>query len=129
VKPWTAVINHSRASGKPPQTTEFDWYEALRTYLSPDSEVVAIAIYRASATTETLCPRSAPSCRCALASGANLTFGTGTPSPSSLRSAPSPAMRARGCKMRNQSPSPVQWERGASPQGWVGEGLWWQSSV
>jgi hypothetical protein len=47
VKRWTAVINHSRASGKPPQTAEFDWYEALQTYLSPDSEVVSIAIYGA----------------------------------------------------------------------------------
>jgi hypothetical protein len=47
VKRWTAVINHSRASGKPPKTAEFDDDDALRAYLAADSEVVAIAIYRA----------------------------------------------------------------------------------
>ena len=46
MKRWTAVINHSRASGKPPKTAEFDLYDALQAYLAPDSEVVAIAIYR-----------------------------------------------------------------------------------
>jgi hypothetical protein len=46
MKRWSAVINHSRASGKPPRTAEFNWYGALRGYLALDSEVVAIAIYR-----------------------------------------------------------------------------------
>lgn len=46
VKRWSAVINHSRASGKPPQTAEFDGYDGLKNYLESGSEVVTIAIYR-----------------------------------------------------------------------------------
>jgi hypothetical protein len=46
VKPWSAVINHSRASGKPPQTAEFNAPDALRTYLEPGNDVVSITIYR-----------------------------------------------------------------------------------
>jgi hypothetical protein len=60
VKRWTAVINHSRASGKPPQTAEFDWYGDLRPYVKPDSEVVAIAIYRNAACRREPPQRSAP---------------------------------------------------------------------
>jgi len=61
-------------------------------------------------------------------SGANLTLGSGMPSPASPRtgirgSAPPPAMRARRCKMSEIEPlSRITGEGGASPQGWVGEG-------
>src|SRR6516165_12553725 len=56
----------------------------------------------------------------------NLTLLTAaTPSPASLREAPSPAMRERGCQGEAlESPSPASREReGPSPQGWEGEGL------
>jgi len=46
VKRWSAVINHSRTSGKPPHTAEFDWHGDLQRYLAADSEVVQITIYR-----------------------------------------------------------------------------------
>ena len=46
MKRWSAVINHSRTSGRPPQTAEFDWYGDLQRYLAPESEVVQITIYR-----------------------------------------------------------------------------------
>jgi hypothetical protein len=39
---WSAVINHSRTSGRPPQTAEFDWCGDLQRYLAPESEVVQI---------------------------------------------------------------------------------------
>src|SRR5262245_23972783 len=66
----------------------------------------------------------------AAASGVNLNLGTGKPSPASLRSAPSPAMRARGWKMSELKPlSRTTGEGGHGPQGWVGEGSCWESSV
>ena len=46
VKRWSAVINHSRASGKPPLTAEFNAPDALQTYLEPGNDVVSITIYR-----------------------------------------------------------------------------------
>jgi hypothetical protein len=46
MKRWSAVISHSRASGKPPQTAQFDSHDALRTYLESASEVVLITIFR-----------------------------------------------------------------------------------
>jgi hypothetical protein len=61
VKRWSAVINYSRASGKPPQTADFDGYDALRAYLAPDSEVVAIAVYRAASDPAKAAPPATPS--------------------------------------------------------------------
>jgi hypothetical protein len=46
VKRWSAIINHSRMSGRPPQTAEFDYYGDLQRYLAPESEVVQITIYK-----------------------------------------------------------------------------------
>jgi len=46
VKRWSAIINHSRTSGKPPQTAEFDWHGDLQRYLAPESEAVQITIYK-----------------------------------------------------------------------------------
>jgi hypothetical protein len=43
---WSAVINHSRASGKPPQTAEFNAPDVLQTYLKPGNDVVSITIFR-----------------------------------------------------------------------------------
>ena len=50
MKRWSAIINHSRTSGKPPQTAEFDWHADLQRYLAPESEAVQITIYRSWST-------------------------------------------------------------------------------
>ena len=60
VKRWSAVINHSRTSGKPPQTAEFDGYDGLKNYLESGSEVVTIAIYRNVACLRTCSESAAP---------------------------------------------------------------------
>ena len=46
VKRWLAVINHSRASGKPPETVRFDWHGDLQRYFALESDVIQITIYR-----------------------------------------------------------------------------------
>jgi hypothetical protein len=56
-------------------------------------------------------------------SEANGTWYRRSPSPASLRSAPSPAMRERGHKAHITKPlSRTAGEGGPSPKGWVGEG-------
>ena len=56
MKRWSAVINHSRTSAKPPQAIEIDGYNDLQHYLEPESEVIQITIYR-----KAVCGRE-PSC-------------------------------------------------------------------
>jgi hypothetical protein len=60
VKRWSAVINHSRASGKKPLTAEIDSYGALETYLSPESEVIQITIYKSTGHSREARTRSSP---------------------------------------------------------------------
>ena len=56
-------------------------------------------------------------------SEANGTWYRRSPSPASLRSAPSPALRERGHKAHITKPlSRTAGEGGPSPKGWVGEG-------
>ena len=55
MKRWSAVINHSRTSGKSPQAVQIDWHGDLQKYLAADSEVVQITIYRSTACGENLC--------------------------------------------------------------------------